>query len=246
MGIKVLGINASPRKYGNTAKLLEIALKAAKYEGADVERVDLYDYRIEPCIGCLCDDERCCRYPCVIDDDMRILLDKVLSSDALIIATPIYWYGPSGVLKNFIDRLTCLEHMIFIEGKCWAEGKVAGFIAVGNDTGAIQVIAYMMSVLNSFGIAIPPWALAYYTKSGDVLSDERALLDAANVGRTVVLTARALKSLDVKQWYVTDYRSMLPNWCSEIQQLTEKLRESEWSKRKDLVTKLLPRQHDLS
>lgn len=197
--IKILGINASPRKYGNTYKLLEVALYTARKLGAEVELVHLYDYDIKPCIGCLSDEQLACRYPCVIEDDGRIILEKILRSDGLIIATPLYWYGPSGHLKNLLDRMTVFENMIFVEGRSWVEGKVAGFIAVGNDSGNVMAIAYMMIVLNSMGFIIPPWALAYYIGGGDVFANKSSILDAANVGKVVVDTLKMIKK-DHK-WY---------------------------------------------
>ncbi|RLF16379.1 MAG: flavodoxin family protein [Thermoprotei archaeon] len=197
--VRILGINGSPRKYGNTFKLLKIALEFAKKEGAEVRLVNLYDYDIRPCLGCLCDEQTACRYPCVIEDDMRELYDLILKSDGLIIATPVYWFSPSGVVKTFIDRLTVFENMIYIDGYSWAEGKVAGIIAVGNDSGVIQVISTLYATLVSMGFAIPPWALAYFNKQGDVLKDINVVMDAANVGRVVTIMAKAIK--DVRRWY---------------------------------------------
>ena len=197
--IKILGINASPRKYGNTFKLLYIALRTAEKYGADIELVHLYDYDIKPCLGCLSDIQHACRYPCVIDDGARVVLDKILRADGLIIATPIYWYGPSGHLKNLIDRMTVFENMIFIDGYSWVEGKVAAFIATGSDSGDINTISYLSIVLNSMGFIIPPWALAYHAREGDVLENKNAVLDAANIGKIIVETTHLIRSK--KRWY---------------------------------------------
>ncbi len=197
--MKVLGVDGSPRKYGNTYKLLEVALLAAEEEGAETELVDLYDLEIRPCLGCLSDEPRACGYPCVLDDDMRPLYDAVLRADALVLATPIYWYGPSGRLKDFVDRLTALENMVHHSGYSWVEGKVAGVIAVGNDGGGPHAISTLLLTLIEMGFLIPPWGIAYYAAKGDVLDDEEVVVDAANVGRSVVLAARAVK--EVGRWY---------------------------------------------
>lgn len=201
MEFSILGINASPRKHGNTSKMLSIALKAAESEGARVEAIHLYDYRIKPCMGCLSDEPKKCRYPCVInDDDMGVLYEKVLEADGLIIASPIYWFNVPGQLKNFIDRLTAFENMIVIDGRCWIEGKVAGVMAIGADSGEIELIANLFATLNSMGMIIPPWALAYTKDSSDVLCQERALMDAANVGRSVALMVKIIKGRNI-EWY---------------------------------------------
>ncbi len=199
-GVYVLGINASPRNYGNAYKLLRIALEGAKSVGSEVKLVNLYEYNIKPCIGCVSDDQKACRYPCVIDDDMRILYEEVLKADGMIIATPVYWFNVSGVLKNFIDRLTVFENMIVIEGRCWIEGKVAGVIAVGNDSGVIMTISNLFATLNSMGLIIPPWALAYINSKVDAFDNENAILDSYNLGRNVALLAKILKDYKIS-WY---------------------------------------------
>lgn len=197
--VAILGLNASPRKYGETFKLLRASIEGAKMLGAKVEIIHLYDYEIKPCMGCLCDKQESCKYPCVIEDDMKVLYDKVLKADGVIFATPVYWFSPSAVLKNFIDRLTALENMIVIEGRSWLEGKVAGLIAVGNDSGVIQTISTLMSALVSMGFMIPPFAMAYFNRMGSVLSEDECIRDAVNVGRNVAMLA---KIVGKAEWYM--------------------------------------------
>jgi len=215
MTIKILGINGSPRKWGNTCKLLKVALKAAEHEGAATEIVHLYEYEIRPCEGCVSDDVKECKYPCPLEDDMRLLYDKVLKADGLIISTPVYWYSPSGQLKNFIDRLTALENMVVIEGRSWLEGKVAGVIVCGNDGGAVHVASTLLATLNDMGIHIPPWSMAYYVGKEDVLSVKNKLLDAANLGRIIALACKRLRG--VKRWYEPLLiRDLEKEWLPEI------------------------------
>lgn len=230
--VKVLGINGSPRSYGNSIQALRLALKAAELEGAEVSLINLYDYDIKPCLGCVSDDVMACTYPCPIDDDMVKIYPEITSADGLIISSPIYWFGISGLLKNLIDRLTVLENMIYVDGKSWLEGKVAGFIALGNDEGATMVISHLMSVANSFGMVIPPWALAYYVGEGNALEEIKLLMDAANVGRAVALMAQVLKGLrgQPKVWYRADdkYREYIKSLAKEIMaEFDEKIMKSD-------------------
>jgi len=199
--LKILIIMGSPRKYGNTSKLAELAAEGIRDVGAEPVKIYLVDFEIKPCIGCVSDDQLACRYPCIIDDDMRKIYEMVLESEGLILATPVYWYAPSGLVKNFIDRLTVFENMIYITGRSWIEGKVAGVIAVGNDSGSIQAIANIQATLNSMGFVLPPWSLAYFHKIGDVLEDLNACMDAYNVGRVVALMAKILEKNRVEEWY---------------------------------------------
>ena len=236
--IRVLGVNGSPRKYGNTYKLLRVALEFARREGAEVQLVNLYDYDIKPCSACLCDEQTACRYPCVIEDDMQKLYDLVLKSDGIIIATPVYWFSPSGVVKTFIDRLTVFENMIYIDGYSWVEGKVAGVIAVGNDSGVIQVISTLYATLVSMGFAIPPWALAYFNKQGDVFEDISTVLDAANVGRAVVIMAKALKN--ISRWYENSAERLgINEVLKDIRNEIELNKRKQLKERKRLIDKAL-------
>ncbi len=199
--MKVVGFNGSPRKYGNTARLLEAALAGARMAGAETVRVDLYDYEIRPCLGCLSDVEEACKLPCVIRDGMDVIYRLIEESDGLILATPIFWFNVSGVVKNLIDRMTAFENMIHHVGRSVVEGKAAGVIAVGNEQGGAMVTANLLLTLNSMGFAIPPWGFAYYTDKGDALEDEAAVLDSVNVGLAV---AEAAKTSAKRPWYRND------------------------------------------
>lgn len=191
--VKVLFINGSPRRYGQSSQLMNIAIRGARDAGAHIDVVYLYDHVIKPCLGCVSDNTKYCRFPCIIDDDdFNIVAKKVVESDGLVIVTPVYWYSPSGLLKNFIDRLTSLENMIFHGSRSLLEGKVVGFIATGLDSGVFMTISYLMAVLNSMGAIVAPWSMAY-THIEDVTMDEGALRDAYNVGYLVVETVKAIK-----------------------------------------------------
>jgi multimeric flavodoxin WrbA len=204
--VKLLVVSASPRKYGAVSFTREFVVKLARdVEKVEIEAIDVYDYNIAPCIGCVSDNVKLCRLPCVIDDDMGKLYELVLESDGIIFVTPIYWYNVPGPLKNFIDRLTVLENAIFTEGRSKVEGKVVGFIAIGNDAGAIAVIQNLMVLMNSFGMMIPPWALAYHESEEEPINNMKFLLDVANVVRCVSLMAKLVKGIQkIDYWYRAD------------------------------------------
>lgn len=99
--MQVVGFVGSPRVRGNTELLVAEALKGAASAGADTEIVALNKLTISTCQAC-----DSCRKTgrCRIQDDMQPLYNKVLNADALILGTPIYFWGPSAQLKTFIDR----------------------------------------------------------------------------------------------------------------------------------------------
>ena len=232
--MKVVGILGSPRRYGSSFKGLMLALKAAERFGAETEFYHLYQMDIRPCLGCVSEDVKACKYPCVIEDDMRKLYDALISADGFVLATPVYWYSPSGVMKNFIDRLTALENMIHIDGKSWLDGKVAGFIATGNDSGAMMAVAQMMVIMNSMGVVIPPWSMAYTNELVDPLEKEAFVTDALNVGRNVVLMIKAMRGEKIEKWYDPGlyewYQTELKDWLIELVKDEEAKAEKPWKR----------------
>lgn len=220
MDTRLLVVSASHRIYGNSRIVARIVSRIARdIENASVYEVDVFDYRIEPCIGCVSDDVKLCRFPCVVEDDMDKLYGLVMESDGIIFVSPIYWYSVPGPLKNFIDRLTIFENAIFTEGRSRLEGKTAGFIAIGNDTGGIALIQNLMVIMNSMGVAIPPWALAYHESESNPIENESFVLDFANVVRSVVLMVKALKGLERPEyWYRADreYRDRVMDIARQV------------------------------
>ena len=119
--MNVLGLSASPRRDGNSFLLTEAAVEGAREAGHDAELAHVDDH-----VRHLLRDCRRCRDEagrCTIDDGFESLLrEKVLPAEAIIFGTPLYWYGPSGQLKTFLDRIFCYiaasepEADMFVEG----------------------------------------------------------------------------------------------------------------------------------
>ena len=105
---QVLILNGSPRKNGNCAVLVDQAAAGARAGGAVVEVFTLNDMDIRPCDAC----ESCQETGggiCVVRDDMQQLYPRVRRADAIVIASPIYWFTVSAQTKLFIDRLYALH-----------------------------------------------------------------------------------------------------------------------------------------
>ncbi len=105
MSVKVLGISTSPRQNSNSDLLLRQALAGAESTGAEIEYITLRDLNIAPCIEC----NSCYKKgACIVDDDYQMLSAKMLESDRLIFATPIFFMTVSAQAKALIDRCQCL------------------------------------------------------------------------------------------------------------------------------------------
>jgi multimeric flavodoxin WrbA len=101
MMIKILAVVGSPRKDGNTDILVSRIAEGAEAAGAQVETIRLGELQIRECDGC----HACWRgRPCSKNDDMRVLYTKIAASEVLVLGTPVYWYGPTALMKAFVDR----------------------------------------------------------------------------------------------------------------------------------------------
>ena len=104
--MKVLAINGSPRKKGNTATILGQVLDAAAAKGAETRMIHLNELDMKGCQGCLTCREN--MGECAIKDDFQDVLEEMKSSDAIALGTPIYVFNVSGQFKCFLDRCFCL------------------------------------------------------------------------------------------------------------------------------------------
>ena len=115
--MNVLAVVGSPRKDGNTDILVSRIAEGAKAGGAEVEIVRLGELSVQECNGC----HACWRgRDCSKDDDMRRLYPKIMAADAIVLGTPVYWYGPTALMKAFMDRFVyfnCPQNRPKIKGK---------------------------------------------------------------------------------------------------------------------------------
>jgi multimeric flavodoxin WrbA len=107
MGIKVLAINGSARKKGNSAAMLKNAVKGAKNAGAETKLVNLYALNYKGCTGC----QKCKLLGgksfgrCALRDDLSPVLEDAIASDVLLLASPVYFNDVTGELRSFLERL---------------------------------------------------------------------------------------------------------------------------------------------
>ena len=105
--MNVIAINGSPRKKGNSAAMLEAAVKGAVENGASVERIDLFDLNYKGCVSCFG-----CKLlggpsfgKCAQRDELTPVLDKILAADVVLLATPLYFGEVPGAVRNLFERI---------------------------------------------------------------------------------------------------------------------------------------------
>ncbi len=194
---KALFINGSARRdKGITFRLSTKVKESLEKEGYEVEYLHLVDLNINFCEGCvsesgkLCNPERCLEGN--LNDDFRIVMDKMLGTDVIVFLTPVYWYSMSGRMKNLIDRLTSLENV-----NKMLDGKIGGFVVTAQEDGAMMTILQLMGTLNDMGFMFPPYAFTYSVNYLDPLEDREAVEYAERLGKNLALMHRLVHG---KEW----------------------------------------------
>ena len=128
MSKRILILKGSPREKGNSAVLAEQATSGARSAGAQVESIYLHSLDIRPCDAC-----DLCKEPgsgCVIEDDMQSLYPKLAQADAILLATPVYWFTFTAQLK------LCMDRWYAFQSSDWSElhDKPFGIILTYGDT----------------------------------------------------------------------------------------------------------------
>lgn len=126
--MKILFICGSPRKAGNTARILK-SVEAAVSNRHETEICYISDYRINGCLGCNHCQQVLTEPGCVQQDDAARILDKIIRADAVLYGTPLYGHSFSGQLKLLMDRHVALFKFVGGADKAVEEMEIQSFIA---------------------------------------------------------------------------------------------------------------------
>lgn len=99
--MKAIAINGSPRINGNSDVLCDQFLKGAQEAGCETEKIQIGKAKLNPCHACYA-----CKTTgrCIQQDDMDEILEKLIHSDVILLATPVYFYSMDAQMKTLIDR----------------------------------------------------------------------------------------------------------------------------------------------
>jgi multimeric flavodoxin WrbA/rubredoxin len=170
----VLLINGSSHRGHNTDILVSLAEKTLKKKKVSYRRFNLNELDIQHCWCCYSMKDNACTYPCRNQsDDMPALHEMLLDSRAIIIASPINWNNMSARLKDFLDRLTCIQNQPLIGKENMTYGKTLGILVNGHEDGALKVAFDIFTYFQQMGYVFAPFGFAYVThKAGyDAVTD---------------------------------------------------------------------------
>lgn len=122
--MKIIVLYGGARKKGNTATAAGWVEEELSSMGHEVEAIYLCEKEIKPCLACGKCKESLDRVGCIQKDDAAEILDTMVKADAVLLTSPLYFWGVAGPLKTFIDRTFSLytdyhqpSHASLVEGQ---------------------------------------------------------------------------------------------------------------------------------
>ena len=184
---KVLILNGSPRKNGNCSFLIQALTEGVNENGGIFEIINLQELKIAPCNAC-----DACRKnktkSCNIEDDMIPLYSKIAQADAIIFASPTYWFNISAQTKLFIDRLYAVENE-----KVYAlTGKKIGIILTYGDkdvfiSGGVNALRSFEDICTYVNASLIGIVHASAEKAGEIKNNPIKIQEAFELGKKLCL-----------------------------------------------------------
>jgi len=166
--MKILGVSGSPRRGGNSDTAAKRALEELGRLG-QTDFIRIHDHHIKHCLGC----RECMKIlRCVIDDDdFERVFQEWQAADVLILSVPVYWLGPPGAMKDFIDR----SHGVFARETGPFVGKKAAVISVAADSGFETHEAMISTWLGHYGAEVVGTLRLLAREKDDLVNSASAL-----------------------------------------------------------------------
>ena len=165
--MKVIALNGSPKKDGNTACALRLMADELKKEGIETEIISIGHLTIHGCTACgYCASSE--NNECIFKDDpVNETAAKIREADGFILASPTYYGGVAGTMKSFLDRL-------FYSSSRHFKYKVATAVAAVRRTGGIDTLHQLNNYLALAQTVTPPsqyWTVVYGRSEGEMTQD---------------------------------------------------------------------------
>lgn len=191
--MKVVALNGSPRKKGNTAHAIDLVLDELVKQGIEVEVLQIGSMETSGCTGCnACFKHR--NEKCIIEgDQVNDFIQKMKEADGLLLGSPVYWADINGTMKSFLDRV------FYVAG---ANGglfrhKVGAAVVSVRRTGGIHAFQTLNQYLQYSEMFIPTsnyWNVLHGNRPGEVLQDHEGQQIARLLGKNMAFLLQSVSA----------------------------------------------------
>lgn len=171
--MKVIAINGSPNKTGNTFHAIQLVADELKKEGIETEIIHIGNKIIRGCLAC----GACARNQneeCIIDDEVNEVLQKLKKADGIILGSPVHYSAIAGTMKSFLDRTF---YVAGVNGSLFRHKVGASVVAVRR-SGGLPTFNQLNNYLNYAETVMPTsnyWNVIHGRAPGEVLLDEEGV-----------------------------------------------------------------------
>lgn len=189
--MKVIGINGSARKDGNTAILMNKVFEKLNQEGIETELVQFAGQVMEPCKACFaCGGQKNCVHR---KDRFPEVFDKLKEADGILLGSPVYSANVSANMQAFLERAAVVCDM----NPGLLTHKAGAAVAAVRRGGALQAIDTMNHFFlnhEMYVVGSTYWNMVYGQMPGDVERDQEGLENMRNLGENMAKLIKVLNS----------------------------------------------------
>ena len=191
--MKVVALNGSARKDGNTAILINLVFAELKKEGVETELMQLAGNPIAGCIACYkCFKNKNRR--CSVDKDMlNDIIERMLQADGIILGSPTYFSDVTSGMRAFIERCGFVARA----NDYMLKYKVGAGVVAVRRAGAIPAFNSIMLFLHYMQMMIPGssyWNIAIGRDPGEVLKDEEGVQTMKTLGQNMAWLLKKVRA----------------------------------------------------
>jgi multimeric flavodoxin WrbA len=182
--MKVIAINGSPRKDGNTYHALSIVGNELKANGIDFEILHIGHKMIHGCMACgkcaMNKDEKCS----IETDDVNEFIQQLKMADGIILGSPVYYSGVAGTMKSFLDRC------FFVNGsnRNFFHHKIGAAVVAVRRTGgssALDCLNHYFSISQMIIATSNYWNVIHGSAPGEVNQDGEGVQTMKVLGKNM-------------------------------------------------------------
>lgn len=187
--MKVLAINSSARKDGNTAILINRVFEELNKEGIETEMIQLAGEIIEPCKACwACGGQGNCVHR---KDQFRDIFDKMKEADGILLGSPVYSANISANMQALLERaaVVCDMNPGLLTHKV---GAAVVAVRRGGALNAVDAMHHFFLNHEMYVVGSTYWNMAYGQLPGDVEKDAEGLSNMENLGKNMAWLLKGL------------------------------------------------------
>ena len=188
--MKVIGINGSARKDGNTAIIVGEVFDELNKEGIETELIQLADYEIQPCRGCFaCKGRGNCVFT---KDGFAEIFGRMVEADGILLGSPVYSADVSAKMKAFLER----AGVVVATNPGLLRHKVGTAVAAVRRGGGMTTVDTMNHfMLNKEMIVVGStyWNMVYGKNVGDVINDDEGMANMRNLGENMSFILKRIR-----------------------------------------------------